>query len=1253
MKKFFLISIFFLFLILLQSTSTAQVAVKKYPTLLWKITGKGLKKPSYLYGTMHVSNRVAYHLSEQFFDALKSVDVVGLETNPGEWLQNMDKTGELGQQNQFSNSYNYNKDFYGSTFDISFPDKRLLQGILSYDPDIINGLLYRHSRSRENFEENTYIDLFIFQTASKLNKQVISLEDFVQSEIKARLSSLPDDVTNDEVEHGRYKDIYSSAQKIEDAYRDGNLDMLDSLSKLTSTKNTQKYLINDRNVFFVNTIDSVLKTKALFSGVGAAHLPGEEGVIELLRKKGYTVDPVIPKNSKKSDQVRDELDAMTKPVTFTKQFITDSLFSVSVPGTLSQIVDLENIKYSINADMVNGSFYTIVRMKYFGPLFNTTPVQMMQRIDSMLFEYIPGKIITKKEITSNTGLKGIELINKTRRGDQQHYQLYFSDLEVILFKLGGKLDYASGSEAKQFFASIQFQNKNENMVDFSPKTKGFKVKLPANYSYVKNNGSSVKGLVEDVYAYQKSSKQFYGVKHGVYSDFDYLEEDTFELNLFSKNILKNYNFTESVNRELTSMAGLPALKFKAKNKTGSNFYGKLVIKGIHYYLVYNISEKETNFENEFFTSFKLNDFVCINPLKEITDNDFYFKATDEVTDNSLSRFNETFTKAYDAAKGKKVIEKEKSVFDFDYKSSSKSYYSPSSNEYVNIVYEKFNDYDYRTIKETEELLIKNLKTINSFVPTHIRANNKDGLYTFQTTLKDTGTSRAIEFKVFIKGGMRYEISVPYDTTIGLRSWAKGFFESFTLKDTIIGKNIFENKFGKLLNDLAGTDTLLRKQANKSIQNSISLQKPFLDDFILFLNDKKLGMLNEDSKAQLFVSGGTLESEKIIEPYKKLYKQYTDSFYLQLSLLKGLAYLKTPNSYNTFYSLLMSEVPLVGAENVVSDVFNVLHDSLELCKKFYPGILTLAKYDEYKPSVYSLMANLVKKGIISTPAYAVQKENVLADAMLALKRYNPNSKSAQSDYSNEYMDKAAKELAESIQASMEGLTNNNLFRGSGYLRNYEAFNRHELVNYAIILSPFYKTDEKTKQFFTKLNKIKSQSIAMPVFINLLKQNIVLNDTLLNYYCKNKNIRTFFYTELEKEKLTDKFNKQYLSQESLIESVISAQRQLSTLYSYDKDKKQKDSIVFLKNIPAKNKYQNGKLYFYKIPKTKFEEEQWVVAFVNNSKQAVSPEIDMVNLNFEVDKNKTEQENINEVLSDFHISFRKRAVGGNNAYYPGEYE
>ena len=73
---------------------------------------------------MHVSNRVAYYLSEQFFDALKAVDVVGLETNPGEWLENMEKTGELSEINQLRAFNFYNQNFYKTAFTINFPEKK-------------------------------------------------------------------------------------------------------------------------------------------------------------------------------------------------------------------------------------------------------------------------------------------------------------------------------------------------------------------------------------------------------------------------------------------------------------------------------------------------------------------------------------------------------------------------------------------------------------------------------------------------------------------------------------------------------------------------------------------------------------------------------------------------------------------------------------------------------------------------------------------------------------------------------------------------------------------------------------------------------------------------------------------------------------------------------------------------------------------------------------------------------------------------
>ena len=147
-------------------------------------------------------------------------------------------------------------------------------------------------------------------------------------------------------------------------------------------------------------------------------------------------------------------------------------------------------------------------------------------------------------------------------------------------------------------------------------------------------------------------------------------------------------------------------------------------------------------------------------------------------------------------------------------------------------------------------------------------------------------------------------------------------------------------------------------------------------------------------------------------------------------------------------------------------------------------------------------------------------------------------------------------------------------------------------------------------------------------------------MIPYYSKNKITRAFFYSELEKEKLSDKFDKDYLSQSSLIESVLSSQKQLSNFYTNDKDKSRKDSLVLIKEVEAKNKYQSGRLYVYKSYKSKNDEEQWSVAFIN-SKEKISSKIEIVSSNFTVDKTKTEEENLKELMNYFYLSFRKRTA------------
>lgn len=864
----------FLFLILFYPFFCFSQSTQKYPGLLWKITGNGLKKPSYLYGTMHVSNRVAWHLSDEFFDALKSVDVVGLETDPGEWLENMEKTGEIDELNQIRQPDPFQLDFYKYTFKAIFPEKRMLQAILSYDPDILNGLLYRQNKNKENFEENTYVDLFIYQSAAKLNKEVISLENFAVSEINARLSSVPDDDNGSESSANNY---YTSAQKIEDAYRDGNLDVLDSLSKLGSSRNTQKYLIDDRNILFVHTIDSVLKHSSLLSGVGAAHLPGASGVIELLRKKGYTVEPVNSRVTKKSNTTRDKLDEMVKPVVLKKQVVPDSAFSIDLPGKLYPIVDIGNLKYYIHADMVNGNFYTVVRLKHLAPVFNVTADGMQAKMDSLLFENIPGKIIRKKNIKANNGTSGIEIINITRGGDQQRYQLFFTDVEMIMIKLGGKRDYAGSREANQVFGSLRFNARSTKDINFTPASGGFSVVIPSDYSYVKHKGGVAAGLIEDLFVYSRQKNQFFGVQHAVYNDFNYLEEDTFELRRFTINILDNYQFNEDKKFSFTSDQGFPAVRFHATNGRQSQFDGKLIIKGTHYYLVYQISGKDSPNELHSFDSFRIGEFNYVNPIRLITDKDFLFRVKDEITDDPLSRFNASYAKAFELSLKKNDSLKPAGG---GYRAGNKLYYSPSSGEYVNINFEKYNDYDYRKVTELEKTVVQTFTLNSSMYLSGRTSSYKNGKYRFTASLKDTATARAIRLQIYFQNSTMHELSAPYDTTIGLQGWAKTFMETFEPLDSAAGTDIFRTKFPELLVDLAAKDSLRQKKAEEAL-GQISIHPEFAMAFISFVSGDKILKVSEESRAQLFVDGGLLKSDNIVLPYKRLYKNYTDSFYMQL------------------------------------------------------------------------------------------------------------------------------------------------------------------------------------------------------------------------------------------------------------------------------------------------------------------------------------------------------------------------------------
>jgi len=350
------LGIIFILFFLFSSLAAQKKPSEKYPSLLWEITGNGLTKPSYLFGTMHVSSKLAFHLSDSFYLALRNVDEVALELNPEVWQ------GQMARLDKLKSNYSAFVQPAGNDF-ITQHSFRLrnytdaLTTALRTEPSIVNNLLYRSYKTREDFEEDTFLDLYIYQTGRKLGKRPAGVEDYYEAE-KLVLEAYGDMARekkkkNIDLDGENMRDI---SEKVQNAYRRGDLDMMDSLDNLMERSDAfrEKFLFK-RNEIQANSIDSIIKKASLFAGVGAAHLPGSRGVIELLRKKGYTLRPI--RMADRDGIQKNEIDNLKVPVVFQKRTSEDRFYSVDVPGELFNVTqDYQILDRRQFADMSNGSY---------------------------------------------------------------------------------------------------------------------------------------------------------------------------------------------------------------------------------------------------------------------------------------------------------------------------------------------------------------------------------------------------------------------------------------------------------------------------------------------------------------------------------------------------------------------------------------------------------------------------------------------------------------------------------------------------------------------------------------------------------------------------------------------------------------------------------------------------------------------------------------------------------------------------------
>lgn len=1172
------------------------VKKKKYPSLLWEISGNGLKKSSYLFGTMHVSSKMAFHLADSFYIGLRNADMVALETNPESWQEDMSKY-------DFDNRDNDNYDFgyrYGgymsspddyftiSTLRFFKYDKKIERSLYS-NPSTINNLLYRsYGNESSDFEEDTYLDMYIYQCGKKWGKKVAGVEKYGES--MKLMAEAYRDAAKDRNKRERSFDNEDgySAGNLQEAYRTGNLDWLDSINRYNSFSSAfdEKFLYR-RNEIQANSIDSILKTnQSLFVGVGAAHLPGQRGVIEILRDRGYTVRPV--KMGERDSQHKNQVEKIRVPVVFTTQSVADGMYKVDIPGKFYKFGDEASLDQRQYADMANGSYYMVTRIMTNAWMWGHSQEKVHRVIDSLLYENIPGKIISKIAINKN-GYPGIDLTNRTRRGDIQRYNIFIMPFEVIIFKMSGTGEYVRlGDEAKRFFGSIQLTPMIPGPVNgahpagtwkkYSPVFGGFSVNLP-HEPYIGNDGSWIYD------AEDRTTRTQYRVIRTDIHNYRFAEEDSFDLGLMEESFGSSEFIDKVINRKLTTYQGYPALDVQYKDKNGGIYLTRFIIQGPHYYTLVAHGKQESQVMKNFLNSFEIKPLIY-KPAVEKSDTSLYYSVRTPVFPEpdreklEIPRYNYLSAADDDDSEDDAL---ESGLF------RSKIISNDSTGEKVYVTFYKTQRYTY--IKDSSIMDKQNQVSIFGDTTWIVRSKKRDrlrdGTRVWEALVSDTGSSRMIWNKTFFKDGIGYSLSTELDTLSKPSDFVRNFFESFTPADSLKGTNPFTKKTSLFFADFQSSDSILHQRAVKGLYmvKMDSSDLPLLKKTINSLNWSEKKYL--DTKKALIGKLDDITTREASDYLKWLYYAAGDTIELQYSILEMLLQQKTNYSFGVFRDIITNEppvlnvgnnhkwsgssplIPNVGTSRTVdidnNNFLDELYDSLKLTRTIFPDLLPLVNLDDYKYTIMQLLARMADKKLVSAKDYEIYFSKFLLEAKQELKKQVIAEKRRAISKAEK-----AKETNKPSEFSFEDESKD--------------FGNDRLSLYTALLLPFLESKPAVKPVIDQLLSSADKKLKYQTLFALIRAEKAYPDSLLNYFAKLDDYRYDLYSDLKELERESKFPVQYNNQTDLAKSKLMEEKTYGA----------PDSLVFLDKLHATVKNKKGFIFFYKY-KSKKDDAGWKLATV----------------------------------------------------------
>lgn len=266
--------------------------------ILWKVTGNGLKNPSYLFGTHHLIDSEKVPALQKALTFVNEVDAVVNEIDMSDMqaLQMKIMQGAMMQGKTIKDLVSAEDYILLNTAFKELLGVGLDQ-LGAFKPAMLTTMysVVQYSKAKKLTKEPEALDIIIQKAGKKENKEIIALET-ADEQIEVLFNSLTLEKQAEilvksvkEKEKG-----IEQMQKLDEAYLAGDLKKMEELYSEDEdmTEEYKKALVDTRNLKWVSKLNKLFETKSGVVAVGCLHLVGETGLIKQLEKNGFSVEPV-------------------------------------------------------------------------------------------------------------------------------------------------------------------------------------------------------------------------------------------------------------------------------------------------------------------------------------------------------------------------------------------------------------------------------------------------------------------------------------------------------------------------------------------------------------------------------------------------------------------------------------------------------------------------------------------------------------------------------------------------------------------------------------------------------------------------------------------------------------------------------------------------------------------------------------------------------------------------------------------------